>query len=250
MSQVLPQIVMPPKEPEPEPQPIQKIHSEVDNGTCDLPEITETESKEDIVIEDSQVLEEEIFDDPPKVVSFDEPPLDAINTEFLPSGASGAVEKKGKRKYVRKQPMSQKQSEHLARIRAIAVKRRAEERERKAQVKEDALVEKAEQKIMEKKKKKEEAETQRKKEEENPAPTQEKVKSKATPLQTNSFTKEDLDDAVLSAITSYDQLRKKQKSEKKIQQQKDMEEEKMKRTIQQAIQPQPVAHDPWRGLFT
>ena len=42
----------------------------------------------------------------------------------------------------------------------------------------------------------------------------------------------------------------KQKSEKKIQQKKDEEEAKMKRVIQNAITPQPVASDPWRNLFT
>jgi len=69
-------------------------------------------------------------------------------------------------------------------------------------------------------------------------------------LSQNSFTKDDLDSAVLSAITSYDQLRKKQKAEKKIQQKKDEEEAKMKRVIQNAIAPQQIQADPWRNLFT
>ena len=235
---IMPKIEMPAPPPEPEPEPIAKIHSEVED---DLPEL-DVEVKEEVVVEEDS--DEEIFDDaPPKVL-----PLATQPTEF-----SEPV-KKGKRKYERKAPMSQKQIDHLAKIRVIASEKRAKERTRKAQEKEDALVLKAQKKIEEKNRKKQvdnqEAELQRKSQEENHAPTQENVQSKATPLSQNSFTKDDLDDAVLSAITSYDQLRKKQKAEKKIQQKKDEEEAKMKRVIQNAIAPQPIASDPWRNLFT
>ena len=234
----MPKIEMPAPPPEPEPEPIVKIHSEVED---DLPEL-DVEVKEEVVVEEDS--DEEIFDDsPPKVL-----PLATQPSEF-----SEPV-KKGKRKYERKAPMSEKQKEHLAKIRVIASEKRAKERTRKAQEKEDALVLKAQKKIEEKNRKKQvdnqEAELQRKSQEENHAPTQEKVQSKATPLSQNSFTKDDLDNAVLSAITSYDQLRKKQKAEKKIQQKKDEEEAKMKRVIQNAIAPPPVASDPWRNLFT
>ena len=235
---IMPKIEMPAPPPEPIKEPIVKIHSEVED---DLPEL-DVEVKEEVVVEEDS--DEEIFDDsPPKVL-----PLATQPSEF-----SEPV-KKGKRKYERKAPMSEKQKEHLAKIRVIASEKRAKERTRKAQEKEDALVLKAQKKIEEKNRKKQvdnqEAELQRKSQEENHAPTQEKVQSKATPLSQNSFTKSDLDDAVLSAITSYDQLRKKQKAEKKIQQKKDEEEAKMKRVIQNAIAPPPVASDPWRNLFT
>ena len=235
---IMPKIEMPAPPPEPIKEPIVKIHSEVED---DLPEL-DVEVKEEVVVEEDS--DEEIFDDaPPKVL-----PLATQPSEF-----SEPV-KKGKRKYERKAPMSQKQIDHLAKIRVIASEKRAKERTRKAQEKEDALVLKAQKKIEEKNRKKQvdnqEAELQRKSQEENHAPTQEKVQSKATPLSQNSFTKDDLDNAVLSAITSYDQLRKKQKAEKKIQQKKDEEEAKMKRVIQNAIAPPPIASDPWRNLFT
>ena len=234
----MPKIEMPAPPPEPIKEPIVKIHSEVED---DLPEL-DVEVKEEVVVEEDS--DEEIFDDaPPKVL-----PLATQPSEF-----SEPV-KKGKRKYERKAPMSQKQIDHLAKIRVIASEKRAKERTRKAQEKEDALVLKAQKKIEEKNRKKQvdnqEAELQRKSQEENHAPTQENVQSKATPLSQNSFTKDDLDNAVLSAITSYDQLRKKQKAEKKIQQKKDEEEAKMKRVIQNAIAPPPIASDPWRNLFT
>ena len=241
----MPKISMPTPPPEPEPEPIVKIQSEVED---DLPEL-DVEVKEEVSVDEKEDSEddEEIFGDAPpkgKVSPIKVLPVEPeITNEF-------SEPKKGKRKYVRKQEMSQKQIDHLAKIRVIASERRAKERERKAQEKEDALVAKAEKKILDKKKKSEEAELQRKSDEEKSTPTQEKVQSKATPLSQNSFTKDDLDSAVFSAITSYDQLRKKQKAEKKIQQKKDEEEAKMKRVIQNAIAPQPVQADPWRGLFT
>lgn len=238
----MPKIEMPTPEPEPEPEPIAKIQSEVEADLPEISQVSDREPKDDLSID--EISDEEIFDETPlKIV-----PVQAeIATEF-----SEPV-KKGKRKYVRKQAMSQKQIDHLAKIRVIASERRAQERVRKAQEKEDALVAKAEKKILDKQKKKrdeEQAESVQEKEEEKPVHRQEKVSDKATPLSQNSFTKDDLDNAVLSAITSYDQLRKKQKSEKKIQQKKDEEEAKMKRVIQNAITPQPIASDPWRNLFT
>ena len=239
----MPKIEMPAPPPEPIKEPIVKIHSEVED---DLPEL-DVEVKEEVSVDEKEDSDEEIFDDaPPKVLPLATPAQ--ATTEF-----SEPV-KKGKRKYERKAPMSQKQIDHLAKIRVIASEKRAKERTRKAQEKEDALVLKAQKKIEEKNRKKQvdnqEAELQRKSQEENHAPTQENVQSKATPLSQNSFTKDDLDNAVLSAITSYDQLRKKQKAEKKIQQKKDEEEAKMKRVIQNAIAPPPIASDPWRNLFT
>mgnify|MGYP006406487565 FL=1 len=244
----MPKIEMPTPTPEPEPEPIAKIHSEVED---DLPEL-DVEVKEEVSVEEDSEDDEEIFGEaPPKgKVS----PIKVLPVEPEITNEFSQPVKKGKRKYERKAPMSEKQKEHLAKIRVIASERRAKERERKAQEKEDALVEKAQKKIEEKNRKKQveaqEAQLQRKTEQENIVSTQENVQSKVTPLSQNSFTKDDLDSAVLSAITSYDQLRKKQKAEKKIQQKKDEEEAKMKRVIQNAIAPQPMKVDPWRNLFT
>lgn len=242
----LPTIEMPIKEPVIQEEP-EKIHSEVED---DLPEIIAMENqepKDELIIDDiSDEEEDDIFDEPPapkprapKVQPIEDEPVNEFDTK-----------PKGKRKYVRKAPMSDKQKDHLAKIRKIASEKRLKEREAKAQAKEDELVSKAEAKILAKKKKKEEAELQAEDEEEIITPTPRKSKSKPTPLSQNSFTKDDLDDAVLSAITSYDQLRKREKAAKKIQQQKNLEEEKMKRVIQQAIQPQLKAVDPWRSLFS
>ena len=257
----LPTIMMPKKvEPEPEPEPTpNEIHSEVDD---DLPEVKSLGAKEvtnELVIEDVESSEDEDpFDEPPPPkprapqvkpvltggADVDEEPSNEFSDKSRPSV--------GKRKYVRKAPMSDKQKDHLAKIRKIASEKRLKEREAKALAKEEELIAKAEAKILKRKKKEEEAKAQLQDEsdEEIIAPTQRKSKSHTTPLQQNSFTKEDMENAMLSAVSSYDQLRKKEKAEKKIQQQKNIEQEKMKRIIQTAIQPQLQQIDPWRVLFS
>ena len=232
----LPTIEMPKKEPEPIQQEPDKIHSEVDDDLHEITSLKDSEVKDELMIDDNDTEEDDIFDEPPP------PKVEPIN-EFN-------NQPKGKRKYVRKAPMSDKQKDHLAKIRKIASEKRLKEREAKAQAKEDELVSKAEAKILAKKKKKEEAELQAEDEEEIITSKTQKTKSRTTPLSQNSFTKDDLDSAVLSAITSYDQLRKREKAEKKIQQKKDIEQEKMKRVIQEAIQPQAAPEDPWRQLFS
>ena len=190
---------------------------------------------DDIIKVDERVIpeEDEVFSDPPPprvasiapVLEEDEPP-----NEF--------TQKKGKRKYVRKAPMSDKQKEHLAKIRKIAQDKRKLEKERKAKEKEDKLVEKAEKKILEKKEKE-------KKEEVKP-----KEPSRPSVIQQNGFTKDDLDTAVLSAISQYDTLRKQRKKEKVERESKQRHEDKMRATLARAIQPQQnTAPDPWRSLF-
>lgn len=246
MSSVLPIIEMPKKEPPPPQEkeiPDNKLPEQAGNmelidelmkeNNCDLPE-------DDIITVDEREIpdEDEVFSDrpPPKVAQVLEEPEEPVN-EFTP--------KKGKRKYVRKAPMSDKQKEHLAKIRKIAQDKRKLERERKAKEKEDKLVEKAEQKILQKKQKEEEVS--------KPKPAS-LAEPKIVPLRSvvnNGFTKEDLDSAVLSAISQYDKLRKQQKKEKRESDLKKHEEEKMRATLARAIQPQArTAPDPWRNLFS
>ena len=250
--------MMPKKvEPEPEPEPTpNEIHSEVDD---DLPEIASVKSlradevTNELVIEDVESSEDEDPFDPPPPPKPRAPQVKPVLSDVDEEPPSNEFsEAKGKRKYVRKAPMSAKQSDHLAKIRKIASEKRLKEREAKALAKEEELIAKAEAKILKRKKKEEEAKAQLQDEsdEEIIAPTQRKSKVKATPLQQNSFTKEDMENAMLSAVSSYDQLRKKEKAEKKIQQQKNIEQEKMKRIIQTAIQPQSQPYDPWRVLFS
>jgi len=244
MSNVLPVIEMP-KPPEPEPEEISdnKIPelSTEDNGNMEL---IDSLMKEDISVDDDIIRvdereipsEDEVFNDPPpKVKSV------SLEEQEEPDEPSEFPQKKGKRKYTRKAPMSDKQKEHLAKIRKIAQEKRKAEKERKQKEKEEAVIEKAEKRILEKKKKQEE-----KFEKEQ----HEKINSVKPPKVQNGFTKEDLDNAVLSAISQYDTLRKQQKKEKRELDKKKMEEEKMRATLARAIQPQQRQNDPWRSLFS
>jgi hypothetical protein len=236
MSNVLPIIEMPkPAEPEPEQISDKKIPelSNEDNGNMELIDslMKEDLSDDDIIKVDEREIpsEDEVFEDrPPKIksVSLEE------SSEFPQS--------KGKRKYTRKAPMSDKQKEHLAKIRKIAQEKRKAEKEKKQKDKEEEVIEKAEKRILEKKKKEEQAKQTQKEE-------HEKINS-VNRVQ-NGFTKKDLDDAVLSAISQYDTLRKQEKKEKKELEKKNLQQEKMRKTIERAIQPQQPQNDPWRSLF-
>lgn len=244
MDKLLPVIEI--KNPEPEPLPDNKLRTgagsaplaETDNMDLMDDIIEQSSDKDDIInIEEREIPDEdEVFYEksPPKINPVDD---DIPSSEF--------PQKTGKRKYVRKAPMSEKQKAHLAKMRDIASEKRRLERERKAKEKEDALIEKAEKKIIEKKKKAEEDSLKNQRVEED------KINYKPTPEKVNGFTKQDLDSAVLSAISQYDTLRKQQKKEKKEAERKRMEEEKMRATLARAIHPhQPQHNDPWRNFFT
>ena len=253
---VLPKIDMPSKEPEPEPASeaavAESVLPESGDGNMDLIDELHEEKQVDfddiVTVTERDVPEEDdVFGDPPapKVT-----PLDSSHETQGMSSDETQEEfpvKKGKRKYTRKAPMSEKQKEHLARIRKIAVEKRKAEKERKIKEKEDAVIEKAEKKILEKQRKEEEkqhvAEHQQKKK------AQEIINNESKPQ--NGFTKADLDSAVLSAISQYDTLRKQEKKEKRAQEAKAREEEKMRATLARAIQPQKVnPSDPYRQFFT
>ena len=236
MDKLLPTIEV--QKPEPEPEPDNKLP---ETGNMDLMDdiIEQSEDKQDIInVEEREIPDEdEVFSEriPQKIA----PITEDTPTEF--------PEKRTKRKYVRKAPMSDKQRAHLAKMREIASEKRRLERERKAKEKEEALVAKAEKKILDKKKKEEEDSLKKQRAE------QDKINNqiKSTPEKVNGFTKEDLDNAVLSAISQYDTLRKQQKKEKREAEKKRLEEEKMRATLARAIQPQQVQNnDTWRTFFT
>jgi len=245
MDKLLPVIEVQKPEPEPESVP-DNVLPESGDGNMDLIDTLHAEAGEEkdsddiITVEERDIPEEDdVFGSAPtpRVAPIVEEPTQS--TEFNPEP------KKGKRKYTRKAPMSDKQKEHLAKIRKIAIEKRKAEKERKIKEKEEAVIAKAEKKILEKKLKEEKAE-------------QEVINSqlsiatdvKEPVIQQNGFTKQDLDSAVLSAISQYDTLRKQQKKEKREAQVKEMKEAKMRETLARAIQPQQPTNDPWRNLFT
>ena len=187
--------------------------------------------------------EDEVFAERPPSVK----PIKAQEDPEEPTPMEGEFKPSGKRKYTRKAPMSQKQKDHLERIRKIAAEKRAKQREEKEKLKkqkeeekEEARIKKAEERILAKQRKEQEKINQQV---EKPKNTERPPSQPQT-----GFTREDMENAMFSAIASYETIRKKEKEEKKQKQLAEARQKQMQRTLQQAIQPDKPP-DPWRQFF-
>jgi hypothetical protein len=178
--------------------------------------------------------EDEVFNDPPPKIKVEQP------TEFDP-------QPKGKRKYVRKKPMTDKQRDHLARIREIANEKRKqkklemeqlkkEKEEQKEKEKEEARIKKAEERILKKQREEQEKINQAQ-------------QPRVAPQPQTGFTRDDMEKAMFSAIASYETIRKAEKEEKKKRLLAEERQRQMTRTLQQAIQPNKPP-DQWRQFFS
>ena len=196
----------------------------------------DTPIKDDIITVTERVVpvEDDVFDEPQTVEVTKE---EDVSSEYVDPN-----EPKGKRAYKRKQPMSQKQKDHLARIRKIAQEKRAKQKELKDAEKEEAQLKKVEERLLKKKQKEESAKEQ---------PVKESPVAPAQPRQQQQkmYTEEDLNRAILAGVSTYDTYRKQQKKEKKTKEAEDAKQRKMNETIQRAIAPQQNTADPWRSLF-
>ena len=223
----LPTIVMPEPVPEPEVFP---------EKTDEIIESLETKPQErDLVVESLsdeestpktvsfQEKEEDVFKSAPSI----KPVVDAdesIDTEVEPADPP----KKTRKKYERKAPMSQKQKDHLAKIRKIASDKRRLAREEKAKAKEEADIKKAEEKIKAQQAKfEQDAKDKIKSEYEENL----KIASEAR------YTQMDLEEAMVNAVATYDTLRKERKVEKKKKQAEDAQKTAQRTMIHRAIQP-------------
>lgn len=240
MPSKLPGIEMPPKE-EPKQEPSAPKVDMIDNildaiGEKDMIDTEGTEG-EIVTIDPKPTFdEEEVFKEKEvKEVKEEEPQM---NSEI------GEVpENKGRRKYQRKGEMTEKQKAHLERIRAKALenkKKRKEEKEALEKEKAKALEEKREQKRLE------DEEKQRQKEVERQAKEAERL---ASAMSANMYSKEDLENAMITAIHTYDTHRKEQKALKRKKQAEEAQKARQTRLIQQAINPTPDV-DPWRKYFS
>jgi hypothetical protein len=244
----LPEIQMPIKEPisiEPQSQTVsddtgqsivaidyESLSDEELAGVCEAEEIIP-------VIPKPSVEEEDVFVNEP--------------AEEIPE-----PKKTGKRAYNRKKPMSQKQLDHLAKIRLIGAEKR---KQRANETREKKLLDQesqAEERLLKKKEKAEEKKIidNFKKEREFKEKKLQEDYEKQKPVKevpnanTGYFTKDDLDNAVLSAVEIYDARRKKEKRAKKLKEKEVAHEKNKVRIIDQAINPQSAQHDPWRALFS
>ena len=203
----------------------------------------EESSEEELVIEEEDKPDEpQIFDKPKEVEQVEQLEQESLAKEI----GEPVKEAKGKRKYERKKPMSQKQLDHLAKIRAIGVEKRkvrAEEARQKKLLDQESQAEEKE---------KEEDDKILK---EAKAKKSEMVKGVAAPLNQSvplAYSQEDLEKAMLKAVETYDTQRKVRKVAKKKKQAEDLKETNKMKLIQNAINPNMVQapqNDPWRQLF-
>ncbi len=271
MDKILPVIKMPEKEPEAELAPmtghrlpdmpndnqlIQDIIEDNMAGDDLSPEI----DGDDIIQVDERIIpsEDDVFNEPaPRLKAPAVAPVRPLeeDEESLPHGEQSLeyTPKKGKRKYVRKAPMSDKQKAHLEKIRKISLEKRAqkklekeEDKKRKEEEKEDLRIQKAQERLLAKQKKEQAIINQ----DNSPGSLGPPSPQKAQRAQQGAmFTQADMEKAMYSAISSYETIRKKEKADKKQQELANARENQMRRTLEAAIRPQ-APPDPWRQFFS
>ncbi len=277
MDKILPVIKMPEKEPEAELAPMtghrlpdmpndnQLIQDIIEDNMAGQQEseLSPEIDGDDIIQVDERIIpsEDDVFNEPaprlrpssggpPAVAPVrpleeDEESLDEQSLEYTP--------KKGKRKYVRKAPMSDKQKAHLEKIRKISLEKRAqkklekeEDKKRKEEEKEDLRIQKAQERLLVKQKKEQAIINQ----DNSPGSLGPPSPQKAQRAQQGAmFTQADMEKAMYSAISSYETIRKKEKADKKQQELANARENQMRRTLEAAIRPQ-APPDPWRQFFS
>ena len=227
------------------------VQDPVESIIAENTEISSSEEDE-VVIEAVQEPDEPDIFDKPKVVKKVEQveQIEQVAEDQLLKEIGEPV-KKGKRKYERKTPMSQKQLDHLAKIRAIGVEKRkvrAEEARQKKLLDQESA---AEERLLKKKEKEEDDQILK----EAKAKKSEMVKGVSAPLNKSvplAYSQEDLEKAMLKAVETYDTQRKVRKVAKKKKQAEDLKETNKMKLIQNAINPNMVQapqNDPWRQLF-
>mgnify|MGYP003114900787 CR=1 FL=1 len=210
----------------------------------------EESSEEELVIEEEDKPDEPQIFDKPKEVEVAE--HEQVDPDSLAKEIGEPVkEAKGKRKYERKKPMSQKQLDHLAKIRAIGVEKRKvraqEAREKKLLDQESQ----AEERLLKKKEKEEDDKILK----EAKAKKSEMAKGVSAPLNQSvplAYSQADLEKAMLKAVETYDTQRKVRKVAKKKKQVEDLKESAKMKVIHNAINPNMApapAQDQWRHLF-
>tara|TARA_R110002012_G_scaffold144353_1_gene302516 strand:+ start:1308 stop:1991 length:684 start_codon:yes stop_codon:yes gene_type:complete len=147
-----------------------------------------------------------------------------VNEIFnMPTDPNVKLTKKGKPRKKRP-PMTE---EHKEKLKAARVKA-MEARKAKAQEKKDAkALEKEEKELLKKQKVKR---VKQLKEEVEDEPIKETIKEQV-------FTKKDLEEAQLNAIMNYEKIRKSRKEQKKIDQEKNKEQEAIRNQIRRAVAP-------------
>ena len=220
----LPTIVMPEQVPEPEVFPdkadeiIESLETKPQENDLVVEDISDEEESKPVEVD----KEEDVFKSAPSIKPIVEQE-ESIDTEVLEDPP-----KKTRKKYERKAPMSQKQKDHLAKIRKIASEKRKLAREEKAKAKEEADIKKAEEKLKAK-----QAKLEQDAKDKIQAEHEENLKIASHKM----YTQMDLEEAMVNAVATYDTMRKERKVAKKKQQEEQAQKTAQKNMIHRAIQP-------------
>ena len=220
----LPTIVMPEQVPEPEVFPdkadeiIESLETKPQENDLVVQDLSDEEESKPVESD----KEEDVFKSAPSIKPIVEQE-ESIDTEVLEDPP-----KKTRKKYERKAPMSQKQKDHLAKIRKIASEKRKLAREEKAKAKEEADIKKAEEKLKAK-----QAKLEQDAKDKIQAEHEENLKIASHKM----YTQMDHEEAMVNAVATYDTMRKERKVAKKKQQEEDAKKNSQRNMIHRAIQP-------------
>jgi len=204
-------------------------------------EIDDFDEEKDISQEEIQEQKEEVVEESIPTAKSKRDGMDVNEIFNMPNDTNISKEvkltKKGKPRKARP-PMTEAHKEKLkaARVKAMAV------RKAKAQERKDVKsLEKEEKELLKKQKVKRVKQLKEEVEEDVPS---------KQPIQEQIFSKKDLEEAQLNAIINYEKLRKSRKEQKKIDEEKNKEQEAIRNQIRRAVAPaQPEYINPYANCY-
>ena len=173
-------------------------------------------------------------------------PINAQGTESVAPLENVKLTKKGKPRKKRP-PMTEEHKEKLkgARVKAMAA-RKAKAVERK----ESKALEKEEKELLKKQKvKRVRALKEEVEDDVEPKPIKDIANEVAQRVKEQTFTKQDLEDAQLNAIMNYEKIRKSRKEKKKVDQEKNKEQEAIRNQLRRAVAPPQEEYNPFNGCY-
>lgn len=173
-------------------------------------------------------------------------PINAQGTESVAPLENVKLTKKGKPRKKRP-PMTE---EHKEKLKAARVKAMAARKAKAVERKESKALEKEEKELLKKQKvKRVRALKEEVEDDVEPKPIKDIANEVAQRVKEQTFTKQDLEDAQLNAIMNYEKIRKSRKEKKKIDQEKNKEQEAIRNQLRRAVAPPQEEYNPFNGCY-
>lgn len=172
-------------------------------------------------------------------------PINAQGTESVAPLENVKLTKKGKPRKKRP-PMTE---EHKEKLKAARVKAMAARKAKAVERKESKALEKEEKELLKKQKvKRVRALKEEVEDDVEPKPIKDIANEVAQRVKEQTFTKQDLEDAQLNAIMNYEKIRKSRKEKKKVDQEKNKEQEAIRNQLRRAVAPPQEEYNPFNGI--